>query len=78
MYVVKTAHLFFLLQNQILVLSVISEFYALRCLSFDEMDDLIDFQPDKELCGGRNISEEQRWQSYPALPIYNVSSLSCL
>jgi len=35
-----------------------------ECLSFAEMDDLIDFQPDKELCGGRDISEEQRIVRY--------------
>ena len=35
---------------------------VLRCSSFDGMgpDGQIDFQPDKELCGGRDISEEQR------------------
>merc|ERR1719500_2404917 len=37
-----------------------------ECLSFDEMGpgNLIDFQPDKELCGGRDISEEQRIVRY--------------
>ena len=36
------------------------EFYALRCLRFPNMDGIMYFDPDKELCGGRVISEEQR------------------
>ena len=52
-------------------MSLSSESYPFRCLSFAEMDDLIDFQPDKELCGGRDISEEQR------CPLSMMAELPC-
>jgi len=35
-----------------------------QCLRFPDMEDLIGFQADKELCGGRDISEEQRVVHY--------------
>ena len=38
---------------------------SLRCFDFTEVDmvNLMNFQPDKELCGGRDIREEQRhWE----------------
>ena len=46
-----------------LFVSVISKSFALRCLSFPDMEhgDLVGFQPDKEICGGRDITEEQRY-----------------
>ena len=49
-----------------LFVSVISKSFSLRCLSFPDMEhgDLVGFQPDKEICGGRDITEEQRYPPF--------------
>ena len=44
-----------------------------RCLSF-RMDEGIDFNPDKELCGGRVVSEEQRYIKHHSLAKFEFIS----
>ena len=44
-----------------------------RCLSF-QMDEGIDFNPDKELCGGRVVSEEQRYIKHHSLAKFEFIS----